>query len=97
MLRLLLLKMHAVKLQMSKDGLGGLLHGIEMIILNVIVIMLQRKSDGLLHGVEMTRLNKMLILLDEDWFGRMQIVERLNRLLTLLHKGWFELIKIVER
>ena len=75
MLRLLLLKMHAVKLRMSKDGLGGLLHGIDMIILNVMLILLQHKLDGLLHGVEMTRLNKMLTLLDEDWFGRMQIVE----------------------
>jgi hypothetical protein len=76
MLRLLLLKMHVVKLQMSKDGLDGLLHGIDMIILNVMLILLQRKSDGLLHRVEMTRLNKMLTLLDKDWFGRMQIVER---------------------
>jgi hypothetical protein len=76
MLRLLLLKMHVVKLQMSKDGLDGLLQGIEMIILNVMLILLQCKSDGLLHGVEMTRLNKMLTLLDKDWFGRMQIVER---------------------
>jgi hypothetical protein len=75
-LRLLLLKMHVVKLQMSKDGLDVLLHGIDMIILNVMRIMLQRKLDGLLHGVEMTRLNKMPTLLEEDWFGRMQIVER---------------------
>jgi hypothetical protein len=75
-LRLLLLKMHVVKLQMSKDGLDGLLHGIDMIILNVMLILLQHKLDGLLHRVEMTRLNKMLILLDEDWFGGMQTVER---------------------
>ena len=76
MLRLLLLKMHVVKLQMSKYRLDGLLHGIDMIILNVMLILLQSKSDGLLHEVEMTRLNKMLTLLDEDWFGRMQIVKR---------------------
>ena len=76
MLRLLLLKMHVVKLQMSKDVLDGLLHRIDMIILNVMLILLQHKLDGLLHGVEITRLNKMLTLLVEDWFGRMQIVER---------------------
>ena len=51
MLRLLLLKMHAVKLQMSKNGLDGLLHWLDMIILNVMLIMLHRKLDGLLHGV----------------------------------------------
>jgi hypothetical protein len=75
-LRLLLLKMHVVKLQMSKDGLDVLLHVINMIILSVMLILLQIKSDGLLHGVEMTRLNKMLTLLDEDWFRGMQIVKR---------------------
>jgi hypothetical protein len=76
MLRLLLLKMHVVKMQMNKEGLDGLLHGIYMIILNVMLILLQRKSDVVLHRVEMTRLNKRLTLLDEDWFGWMQIVER---------------------
>jgi hypothetical protein len=76
MLRLLLLKMHVVKLQMNKEGLDGLLHRIDMIILNVMLILLHQKSDGLLHRVEMTRLNKILTLLDKDWFGRMQIVER---------------------
>jgi hypothetical protein len=76
MLRLLLLKMYVVKLQMSKEGLDGLLYGIYMIILNVMLILLQSKSDGLLHRVDMTRLNKRLTLLDEDWFGRMQIAER---------------------
>jgi hypothetical protein len=60
---------------MSKDGLDGLLHVINMIILSVMLILLQIKSDGLLHEVEMTRLIKMLTLLDKDWFGRMQIAE----------------------
>jgi hypothetical protein len=64
-LRLVLLKMHVVKQQMSKEGLDGLLHGIDMIILNVMLIMLQNKLYGLLHGVEMTRLNKLLTPLHE--------------------------------
>ena len=76
MLRLLLLKMHVVKLQMSKNGLDGLLHGIDMIILNVMLMMLPKKLDRLLHAVEMTRLNKMLTLQGKDWFRGTLIVER---------------------
>ena len=51
MRRLLLLKMHAVKLKMSNDELDGLLHGIDMIILNLMLILLQNKLVVLLNGV----------------------------------------------